>query len=45
MSKEKDVSLPYQCYVTNMVNIGQVFLEKKMLTDNAQGMTDANPLQ
>ena len=33
------VSLPYRCYVPNLVKIGSVVLEKKMLTDDTRRRT------
>ena len=33
------VSLPYRCYIPNLVKIGSVVLEKKMLTDNGRRTT------
>ena len=34
------VSLPYKCYIPNLVKIGPVVLEKKMLTDDGRRTTD-----
>ena len=33
------VSLPYRCYIPNLVKIGPVVLEKKMLTDDGRRTT------
>ena len=34
------VFLPYRCYIPNLVKIGPVVFEKKILTDNAQQTSD-----
>ena len=35
--------LPYTCYITNLVKIGKVVLEKKMLMEDTRQTTGTNP--
>ena len=39
------VSLPCRCYIPNLVKVGPVVLEKKILTDDGRLMTEDNRLQ
>ena len=32
----QEISLPYRCYIPNLVKIGPVVLERKMLTDDGR---------